>query len=232
MIRFRKHLPWVALAVVALFGTANPVRAGIELDIQEDNGIVHRFTTGNFSGTIGDFTIAAAFGSSNAPGGSNALTQLAAFSVTNNDSSTAHVLHISVSATGFTSPQSPPPLNLLDTVSGSVVNGDVTGDFQGYADASDVLFGKGFASSDLTFSTVGSSKSFSADGGKGGFSPDGNTYSESIFANYSLSGGSSLTVTGGNTQTIPTPAPAGAVLALTGLPLLGIGGWLRRRKQA
>ncbi len=29
----------------------------------------------------------------------------------------------------------------------------------------------------------------------------------------------------------PVPAPAAVVLALTGLPVLGIGGWIRRRRQ-
>jgi len=32
--------------------------------------------------------------------------------------------------------------------------------------------------------------------------------------------------------TAAVPAPAGVVLALTGLPVLGIGGWIRRRRQA
>jgi hypothetical protein len=42
---------------------------------------------------------------------------------------------------------------------------------------------------------------------------------------------SSLQLTG-ITNLSPAPAPPTAVLALGGLPLLGFGSWLRRRKQA
>jgi hypothetical protein len=49
--------------------------------------------------------------------------------------------------------------------------------------------------------------------------------------NLTASGADHTTSYSGNVTATAVPAPAGAVLALTGLPVLGIGGWLRRRKQ-
>ena len=117
----------------------------------------------------------------------------------------------------------------MDTTSGTLVNGHISGDFQGFADATDTLFGKGFAAPDLTFSESGLSQSFSKNGSKSGFSPNGSTYSLSVFGNFTLNGGSNVTLTGGNVQTVATPVPSSGVLILSGLPLLGLGFWLRRR---
>jgi hypothetical protein len=234
MMRFRKSLWMAALIGAVLLGPAPPARATIQMMIQEDSGTVTTITGSNgfvsFNGAFGDFSIVASFGTSNAPGGQNALVQLGTFSVTNNASGNgSHVLNISVSGDGFNSPQSPPPLEVLDTVSGSGVNGTLFGNFQGYADATNTLFGKGFASTNLGFSVSGTSQSFHQDGVQFGFSPDGATYSLSTFATYSLSNGGSFTLSGGNVQAV-VPAPAGLMLVLSGLPLLGLG-WLRRRRQ-
>jgi len=43
--------------------------------------------------------------------------------------------------------------------------------------------------------------------------------------------GSQLSLDSNNSIT-PTPAPAGLVLALTGMPVLGVGAWVRRRRTA
>jgi len=57
-------------------------------------------------------------------------------------------------------------------------------------------------------------------------------------ATFTLGNVSTVHFTGGNgtanftvTTLAPVPAPAGVVLALTSLPMLGIGGWIRRRRQ-
>jgi len=63
------------------------------------------------------------------------------------------------------------------------------------------------------------------------FSPSGK-YSLTLTETFTLSAGGSITVTGGNVQAVPSPAPPGFVLALTGLPFLGAGLWARRRKVA
>ena len=190
------------------------------LTLQEDNGAVVTVSSTNpqgpitYNGDIGpsgatgtDFTVVYSYGSSTSPGGGDALTQQASISITNNTSAT-HTLHVNVSAQGFTSPNSPPPLNVLDTASGTLASGSFSGDFQGFADATNTLFGQGFAAPDLPFAVSGLSQSFNQSGSASGFSPDGATYSLSAFGNFTLTGGTQATGAGGNVQTLgPPPAP-------------------------
>jgi hypothetical protein len=242
--RFRKSLWMAALVGAALLGTATRARANLELDLQEDGGTVVKINVANdqgpatFSGKLGlggaggtDFTIFISVGFSNSPGGINGITNVGTVSITNNTGAT-HTLHINVSAQDFTSPSSPPSpaLDLADTVSGSGIDGTLSGTFQGFADASNALFGTGFKGQLLNFAVSGQSQSFSADGLAHGFA-SGPKYSETILSSYTLGGGTSMTLTGGNTQTM-VPVPAGLVLALSGLPFLGLPLLRRRRKLA
>jgi uncharacterized repeat protein (TIGR01451 family) len=189
------------------------------LTLQEDNGAVVTVTSADpqgpvtYDGGLGtngaagtDFTLHIAYGDSNSPGGGYALTEQSTLSMTNNTGAT-HTLHINVSAQGFTTPNSPPPLNVLETVSGTLAYGSLSGDFQGFADPTNALFGQGFATPDLPFAVNGLSQSFNVDGNASGFSPNGATYSLSAFANYTLAGGTHATGAGGNLQ-IPGPPPA------------------------
>jgi len=241
MIRFRKLLPLAAaLAVAVALGTPRKAHAYIEIDYSIDGGARTFLASGTtealYSGSIGGlFSVTLAYGTTDNSTPVHAIVELSDTNLKTKYTNAGHTLTLYVGAQGFTTPQSPPPLALLDTASGSLTNGSVTGTSQGFADATNALFGQGFAGELLTFSASGGSQSFDQSGYKYGFSPDGATYSLALISNYTITAGAtaaSLTVTGGNAQTIPTPAPAGAVLALTGLPLLGLGGWLRRRKQA
>jgi hypothetical protein len=241
MNRFRKFLPLVAVLVAAgILGMPAQARASFVLTLQADAGPTTTVTVGadagpaTFTGTIGTFSIFIAFGSSTSPGGpTNSITQEGTIAIVNTGGGT-HTLHINASSQGFTSPNSPPPLLVVDTISGTLVSGTLSADFQGFVDATNTLFGKGFAAPLLTIpSMTGSSLSFKADGGPvPGFSPNGATYSMSVFENLTLSGGGSLTLTGGNVQTVATPEPATMVLALSALPFLGVVWSRRRRKQA
>jgi len=244
-LRWFKYAAVTAVVFGAtIAGAAVHAHAALVLQLQEDSGTVVTVSVpvnsgpAMFTGTIGtggsggtDFTVVLSIGTSNSPGTpGSALTQESNILITNNTGST-HTLHINVSAQGFTSPNSPPPLVLMDTVSGTLVNGSVSGSLQGFADATNTLFGTGTPAPKLTFSASGLSKSFSVDGHAAGFSPDGNTYSLSLFADYTLGGGSSLTLTGGNVQAVPTPEPATVVMALSGLGLFGASR-LRRSRRA
>jgi hypothetical protein len=219
------------LSGAIVLAATTPARAdNIIMNIQEDSGSVKTISgtnSVNFNGTWADFTIGSAFGNKN-QGTFKSLTQQGAFSVTNNDS-VKHTLHISVTGLDFTSPNSPPPLLVLDTVSGSLLNGHVKGTFQGFADALNTAFGTGFASSLLSFDVSGLSQSFSANGAKAGFSPNGAAYSLTLFIDIEFDAGTSITVDGGNVQTV-VPAPAGIVLILAGMPFVGLGCFLRRRR--
>src|SRR5262249_47674260 len=120
--RFRKSLWMAALVGAALLGTATHARANLELQLQSDSGTVVKVNvpanTGPaiFSGTIGaggaggtDFSVMISVGSSNSPGTQTGFTQEATVTIQNITGAT-HTLHINVSAQGFTSPNSPPPL--------------------------------------------------------------------------------------------------------------------------
>jgi len=245
MKHFRTGLAaFAALALLTVGGSR--ARADLALTLQEDNGTVVTvqvpLNTGpaTFSGdlnttgavAIGDFTIFLSIGSSNSPGTSgSALTSAATITITNN-TSTNHTLHINASAQGFTTPNSPPPLTVMDTVSGSLVSGSVSGDFQGFVDTSNTLFGTASPAPLLTFSASGMSQSIAVNGHSATpFNPNGSTYSMTIKSNFTLGGHSSLTLTGGNVQAIPTPEPSTLASGFVGLGLLGGLGWLRRRSR-
>jgi hypothetical protein len=235
MFRLVKGLPCLAaLAGAFLLSMVSPARADFRITLQEGaqtpvtaNGANSAF----YSGAVGsDFSVTAISGSASSSS-TNAVTQGAAFDIKNNGAS-AETLTITFSATGFTSPLSPPPLNILDTVSGSLVSGTVTGTGQGFAGIGNTLNETTVAGQQLSFSANGASKSFSQSGVvESAFSPS-SAYSLTFTETFALSAGGEITVTGGNVQTVPTPAPPGSVLALTGLPFLGLGAWVRRRKAA
>ncbi len=159
------------------------------------------------------------------------MTQEGSWSITNN-SGTAQTITIEVSAQDFTTPHSPPALMLGDTVSGSVVNGTVSGSVQAYADATNALFGQGFSDPglNLTIPTTNAQGSFSVNGAAvSGFNAPANGYSLTFVETLTLSAGASLTLTGGNVATLPEPTSMMA--ALSAVPFLALGAWLRRRKQ-
>jgi hypothetical protein len=252
MVRFDKLLIVTALAGFVILGSANRARADLELILSVDNAdLAHSVVidipanTGPaiFNGNLGTglsgagstFNVFLSVGTSNSPGTpAQALAQQGSFSIQNLDNLNGHTLHISVSAQGFTAPQSPPPLDVLDAFSGTLANGSIGGDFYGTADATNALFGTGFDQPGLhgTYSASGLSQKVGFNGRVSGFSPNGNTYSLSVFADMNFGAGSLFTGDAANVQTVPTPAPAGVVLALTGLPCVGLGAWLRRRKLA
>ena len=231
MNRLRKSL-WVAALAVVL-GTASSAQASLELVLTSGASTVTKSDPNsggsvNYSGAVGNFSVVFAYGDSNSPGGQTALTEEGSIKITNNSSS-AETITIVVSAQDFTSPHSPPAMDVLDTVSGTVATGSlISGSAQGFADASNTLFGTGFASTKLTFGPNGPSTSFSQNGDVNGFM--GSKYSLTFTETFTVAGGTSLTLTGGNVQTV-VPAPAGLVLALTGFPMLGFAGLLRRRRK-
>ncbi|HWG42131.1 MAG TPA: hypothetical protein VN688_05045 [Gemmataceae bacterium] len=253
-----------AIGAVLMLGTVSPVRADIELQLQVDGGSVVTYDVANnqgpvmFSGGIGasgasgssngslvtgttgsgagfnDLTITYAGGTSNSPGNTSALANQGSFTITNNDSSITHSLHLSVSAQGFTSPNGS-NLGLADTVSGSVAaGGQVSGSANAFADATNTLFGTGFGSPGLALTipvTTSPALGFSVSGvSPDGFSPNGNTYSLTFGVDLTLTGGTVFT--GNNGNVVATPEPSSMVAAFTAVPFFGLVTWLRRRKQA
>jgi len=242
--RICKSAVLAALVGLGMLATSPASRADLALTLYETGGVPVVVdvpaNTGPaiFSGTIGpggaggtDFSIFLSVATSNSPGGATAMGNLATITIMNLTAG-ALDLHIDMSAQGFTSPQSPPPLNVFDTLSGTLVSGSVTASLQGFADATNTLFGTGFASTPLSQTVSGTAKSLKQDGVVNGFSPGGATYSLTIKSDYLLSGGGVLTLTGGNVQVQAVPEPMTLASGVMGLGLFGGAGWLRRRRKA
>jgi hypothetical protein len=236
MIRFARLLPLAAvIAGIVMFGTAGPARASIELvltDVSTSstvNGTPISSNAAMYSGAVGNFSVDISVGSSNSPGTNyRGITQEGTVQITNNGSTT-ETLSILVSANGFTSPMSPPPLYVTDTVSGSVASGTMSGTAQGFTSYSNNLGAEDFASSLLTFGPTPGGQSFSQNGSVYGFSPT-SAYSMTFVETFTLSAGGTITLTGGNVETI-MPEPSSMMAALAAMPFLAMGAWLRRRKQ-
>ena len=251
MARFVKILSITAPAfMIMCLAMPTRARATFEIQVQVDSGGVDVISTPDNTGGAGGLSFSGNFGTganasgnlitinsgnadSNSPGvaGQNAVNEGGAIKISNIDSA-QHTLTITVSAQGFTAPNSPPPLNVLDTFSGSVAKGTlVSATFIGYADATNALNGVGFGAKSLNLAvkSQGAATSFSQDGFAAGFSPNGAAYSLTFIETLVLDANSSITLTGGNVETAATPAPSTGVLALTALPLLGLCFWVRRR---
>jgi len=230
--RFRSFLPLAAALVGAvLLGAPSQARAGFTLTIAEgggpsvvvnDNGVGDSASASgliSFVGTVGDFSIQASIGSSNAPG----TAKLAQLTINNLSISALgfsgdKTLTITLQDDSFTSPTGHQGMESQLSVSLLPVSSTVT--FQSF------LNGNG-----------GTLLSLSGVGGKtadDSVNISSTPYTLENITTYTIHGAGS-----GNALTIQTtgitavmPAPPGLLLALTGMPCLGLGCWLRRRKTA
>lgn len=219
MLRSRKLLPAVAaLAVAVLLGTSYPAQAAFTLTFHEagfaDQTVTDVGGTGviSYNGSFGTFRIQGNFATSNSADG----VQPAQLTIANTSISSTGggTLTVTLADTGFTAPGtgsafldtqlSTTQLPANSTVtSHSAVNGTAGGNVQ--------------------LTTVG-----------GGLREDianigTNPYTLSNVTTFVLNSNGTVQFTGITTATA-VPAPAGVVLALTGLPVLGLG-WLRRRRK-
>jgi hypothetical protein len=242
MFKFHHKLALAAFLVAAgLLGITKPAAAGIEIDYSIDGGAR---TFGNssagssvtYSNTSlgGLFNVTFSIGSTNTPGTGTLATETQGNNLVSTLYTTgSHTLHIYVSSTDFTSPQSPPPTILGNTSSITELAGATDVTFTSYASTSNTLFatsGGVTSSTGYSYSVTGQQSSGGAGFSSTFFSPDGAKYSLTNIGDYRLAAGTDITIVGGNTKVTPTPVPAGMVLALSGLPVLGLGYWFRRRQ--
>jgi hypothetical protein len=238
MNKFRLISP--VLAVLALLLTTSASRADLEIALQEagvNGGAITvvataaDFTSVTFTGTYGSFSVKVQGGSADNGATLSDLLQ-STTSVTNTTGSTA-TLHLWVTETDYTLPPGD-LLQVQSSLGGSVTipTLGLTGIYQGYADKGNNLFGVGDFTTGLQSATFVSPGSYATGTATGNFSRiDGNPYSLTSVVNFTLSGGGHANYAGQeNVFPSPAPAPAGLLLALTALPLLGAHGWLRRRK--
>src|SRR5258708_4055738 len=116
MSRFLRALPLAVLAGALALSTPSPAFATIALYLQEDAGVITQVQTGasftsiNFTGTFGDYTVAVL--GANALNGSS-LSDLTSSTTTvtqNAGTSGSHTLHLYATETDYTLPTGP---NLL-----------------------------------------------------------------------------------------------------------------------
>jgi hypothetical protein len=229
MHRFRKSL-WVA-ALAVILGTAASARADLTITVQEDGGAVQTIVNvkgnpttdlfGAANATTADYQIKIDSGESNQTGTlAELLSSVLDIKKTGTGTGT---LHIVIMGTGYSAPTTPPAIDLLSHIATTTAVGSAksTFAFQSFVGAT------GFGSQSQNVSAAGSD------------SNDVHGLITSLAAPFSIRETIDLNLSQQNDQInyassttlTPVPAPAGLVLALTGLPVLGIGGWLRRRRK-
>jgi hypothetical protein len=235
---FRKLL-LCGFVLAGVFCTAQPIRADLVITVSDDGGAPQTFTTtgsptsdltvGQNTVTTAHFTIKVLGGEANQIGsGSGATSQLlsSAVSVTETGSG-AHSLVITVTGSGYTAPTTPPPVQAVTSFTGNV-NASGTGT-DGYSFSA--------TAGSTTIASNSASGAFAIP--PGSFTPTNSTVGiSSLSAPFSIQHSITLNMSVHNekinysSQTTLTsvPAPAGLILAVTGLPCLGFGAWLRRRK--
>lgn len=224
----RKFIVAATVAVAFLCGSANSAEATFQMRISTSSGFSTTITdlggTGviTFNGTAGNFSINVDTGLSRPALGSAAAPNMdlnfLARKVGNSD---ADVLTIEISDQGYTT--SPLPINtqIAGTFSGSVTQVVASAFF----DNGNALYMNGGGS---TYSQTFTTTPFS---GTGSFNVSG-AAPYSLTEKIVITGGVGGGLSSGDFEINAAPAPAGLVLALSGMPALGLGAWIRRRRSA
>lgn len=201
----------------------------------DDNSIS---VTGVFKGF--DFKVVGSV--SNAPGDSTLGTvtlNINTLKNTNTSASGINTLTILTSSDGFNAPN--PPVDLVSKVGGTGVwTGAGAGDkftFQSFFAEGGALFETGDINPDTTVystatQTVTAGQTTNPDDTKVASISYPDTYTLTAKMVITLKSGAKLSSSpGGEADVVPTPAPGGALLFASALPLLGLFGWSRRRSS-
>jgi len=262
MFRFRKMLLFAAMTAAAVLLGPPSARADFEVEFTfggatilvdattqtvtssggaSTAGASFNFSAGTVSinnltisptGATGGFKISATIADSNSPGGKVATIDTSSLSILNQTGTAGNsTLVLTTGDTGFTSP-SGPSVGLTSTISATAAgtnsaNASVL--FNSYLDTTNAQFGTQQGTPTILLSPLSPGSSLSGDT-SAALTGTPSPYSLTEVAKITLANGDKLTDLSSGTTVVP--APAGLALALTGLPLLGLGGWLRRRKQA
>lgn len=199
------------------------------------------YTTGNINVTVGDFTFNGTIVTSNAPGGATASETLATGTVVNN-AGVSKTLTITVNVTGYTTPA--PTVFMTNSLTGNITNGtggNAVGatSFSSYLDATNSVYTSG---TPLGTALFGGSQSVNGtspqDLDQNATSPTF-TFNDSVAGAYALNEQASLTLGSSSTASVSyftnvynaTPAPSSALLAVAGMPVLGLAWMVRRRRS-
>jgi len=255
----RKFFVAAALAVAFLCGTMSSADAAYAVRVYDDGVLQGGITTlvvGNsliFTGTTTHFSITNGSGLSNNPGtqgGSNLdLSSNEQVNTTFGAAGGTHTIRIEISQDGWLAPTGT-PLVLSSSAGGSFayVTGTnpsatqaVTSTYQGFLDNTNALFGQPGAgatavqTASASLTSVGTTPLvFSPGVSVNPNVPGGTPFSmtDALTFTFTLGAGSGQTTANVSASTVASvPAPAGLVLALTGLPVLGFGGLVRRIRR-
>lgn len=225
-----------ALATVALLGGAGSAQAGFKLRLTE--GSLVTTITGGGGGVgvsnlvFGDFLINFIGGLSKPLIGGTNEAAMSIGTLTVRSTGTGGTLSVELTDTDFDIGNDGPFFKVVSSITG-ITNGQVR--YQSWVDASNAEFGHG--------STTGLQGSFTGvfvDTVEKLLPGDSDKFSITSQTLITLGPDATFSSTDGITTVTPTPgeviqgaapAPAAVVLALTGLPVLGLGGVLRLRKN-
>jgi len=231
---------WAVLAGTALFWAPSPAQASFTLTISDgtnsvtvnDNNSPAGSSSGAtglpldldgqsgsiiYSGSVGVFNINITTGTSNAPG----TPSLAQLTINNTSITSAgflgtKTLTFTLADDGFTSPTGN-NLLLQSQVSTTQLPANTNVTYQSYVDLT--------PGTPLSLNTVGGAIGFDS------VNVTNTSFTLTSVTTFTLNGtGAMETVQFTGLTALAVPGPAGAVLALVGIPSMGIGCWLRRRK--
>jgi hypothetical protein len=237
------HASAILAAVLTLL-VPQAVRADLEVTFQQDAGPVTMvadnpvdFDSVFFNGTFGKFKVTV-FGAASDNGTPTSDLMSSTTAIKNTDT-VAHTITIGVTQDNYTLPGvSGTLLDMTSHIGGTVTTGGVgqTLTFQSYANNSNGLF-------DITTPVVATTGPQSPDisvtkssfdsmpDPSAAFPRTSGLYSVTTYNKITLAPGGVINFSTTTTLELPaaTPAPASLVLALTALPALGLGTWVRRR---
>jgi hypothetical protein len=260
MNRFRNLSIVALLAGAAMLAAPPPAQAAYTVRVFDDGvlqaGIVVVPLGGNnllFGGSTTHFSITNGSGLSNNPGAASSNLNLSSNEQINTTFGAAggtHTIRIELSQTGFLAPGGT-PLFVSSSAGGSFDNvtgtnpeapQSVSATYRGFVDNTNTLFGQPAAggtpiqSASASSSTPGTSPLvFSPGTAVNATVPGGVPFSmtDVLSFTFTLDPGSGQATANVSASTVAAvPVPPGLVLALSGVPVLGIGTWLRRRQLA
>jgi hypothetical protein len=224
MIRFRKSLLLtVALVGIVMLGAPTQAHATFTLRLQsgandltvtdnDSNDLSVASGVITFGGSFGSFFVQVTTGSSNSASATEpAQITINNLSITGASSST---LTLTLTDTSFVVPP-PGPALMQSQLSTTQIPQGTTVTYQSFVHGSPgTLLSLNSVDGDVVFDLM---------------TVPSTPYTLSSISTFAL-GAAGTVQTTGITQLSAVPAPAGLVIALTGMPVLGVGTWLRRRK--
>jgi len=236
----RKFFIAAAVAVISLIASGSTAQAGFVVTVHETGFTdqTFNFTSGGINNDTGSVTIGQysvnISGFDSAPGISTlfggALVSQNTFTITTTSAATAPLVVTVQDDTFNSGPYAPgTAATVRNSLSTTAISPFGTVTANGF-----MIGGSTLTTPDISLNggTDGNLGDKVANSISGPVAPLGLTFTLGNVSTVDFSGNGGIGAANFTVTTLaPVPAPAGLVLALTGLPMLGIGGWIRRCRQ-